>query len=196
MFVLHTLTKNLLKFVISFLTTMAIGEIHTIANYFTIALIMLGIIFEMIGRRKQNDSAMNYGWNSVRLGFLFALISLLTGFAAETATTAAPEAATLAMFHKTISILWTILLLVLVVFRMSFAKKLASNDSGAGLRGAYLTLQSISLILTFVTLLLGTRLVRTYGVGVAPVEKMNQLPSTPPPANSPAIKADTSEFRQ
>ncbi len=175
---------------------MAIGEIHTLANYFTIALIMLGIIFEMIGRRKQNESAMNYGWNSVRLGFLFALVSLLTGFAAETSTTAAPEAATLAMFHKTISILWTILLLVLLIFRMSFAKKLSSNENGAGLRGAYLTLQSISLILTFVTLLLGTRLVRTYGVGVAPVEKMNHLPTTPPPANSPAIKVDTSEFRQ
>ena len=173
------------------------GEIHTIANYFTIALVMLGIIFEMIGRRRSNESAMNYGWNSVRLGFLFALISLLTGFVAlSTGIKPAPEALTLAMFHETISILWVILLLVLIIFRMAFTKKLASNDSGAGLRGAYLTLQSITLILTFVTLLLGTRLVHTYGVGVAPVEKMNQLPTTPPPMPSSGIKTDTSEFRQ
>lgn len=174
---------------------MSIGEIHTFTNYFTVALVVLGIIFEMLGRRNKNESATAYGWNCLRLGFLFALISLFTGFAAEKVDTAAPEAATAAMFHKVISIVFSFFLVVLVVFRMLFNKKIFHPEEGAFHRGIYITLQAASLVLILITLFLGVRMVRVYGVGVAPVTKMNQLPPTPPPV-APGIKVDTTEYLQ
>lgn len=174
---------------------MSIGQLHTIANYFTVALVTLGIVFELVGRHKSNDGAMHYGWNSLRLGFVFVLISLLTGFAAESADHIASDASVSAMFHKTVSIVFSVAVLVIVIFRMAFAKKINSTEGGAAIRGAYLTLQVISIVLLLVTLFLGTRLVRTYGVGVAPVEKMNALPTTPPPPAN-AIPKDTTQYRQ
>jgi uncharacterized membrane protein len=177
---------------------MSIGELHTVANYFTVALVTLGIVFELTGRSKQNEGAMRYGWNSLRLGFLFILISLLTGFGAEASDKVASEAATSAMFHKTLGIVFSVAALVVVIFRMSFAKKITSPEGSAGLKGAYLTLQVITIVCLIVTLFLGTRMVRTYGVGVAPVEKMNTpLPTPPPqPAGGSAIPVDTTKYRQ
>ncbi len=175
---------------------MGIGEIHTVANYFTVALVVLGIIFETLGRSKQNDGAMRYGWNSLRLGLLFALISVGTGFAAASSDKIFSDAETSAMFHKTIGIVFAVSLAIIVLFRTAFAKKIASTDSGAALRGAYAMLEIVGVVLLVVTLFLGTRLVRTYGVGVAPVEKMNSLPATPPPAPANGIVVDTTHFRQ
>lgn len=174
---------------------MNIGQLHTISNYFAVALVALGIVFEMIGRRKRNESAMNYGWNSLRLGVVFVLLSLLTGFAVEGVDKISTDAAVSAMFHKTVSIVFSICVITIIVFRTAFAKRMASSESGAGLRGAYLTLQVIAITLLLVTLVLGTRLVRTYGVGVLPVEKMNALPSTPPPMPN-GINVDTTQYRQ
>ncbi|HYM20800.1 MAG TPA: DUF2231 domain-containing protein [Candidatus Kapabacteria bacterium] len=177
---------------------MSIGELHTVSNYFTVALVTLGIIFELTGRGKQNDGAMRYGWNSLRLGFLFALISLLTGFGAEASDHVTSEAVTSAMFHKTLGIVFSVAVLVLVIFRMSFAKKLTSAEGGAGLKGAYLTLQVITVFCLVITLFLGTRMVRTYGVGVVPVEKMNAIPVTPPPppSSGSTIPVDTTQYRK
>ncbi|HET9136961.1 MAG TPA: DUF2231 domain-containing protein [Candidatus Kapabacteria bacterium] len=175
---------------------MSIGEIHTFTNYFTVALVMLGIIFELIGRRNKNESAISYGWSCLRLGLIFALISLFTGFAAEKADATPSEAAIAAMFHKTISIVFTVFLVVLVAFRMLFNKKISSTEDGAFVRGIYMTLQVASLLLILVTLFLGVRMVRTYGVGVAPVQKLNQLPPTPPPPPASGIKVDTTQYLQ
>jgi uncharacterized membrane protein len=177
---------------------MSIGELHTIANYFTVALVTLGIVFELTGRSKQNDGAMRYGWNSLRLGFLFALVSLLTGFGAEAADKIASDAVTSAMFHKTLGVVFSVAALVVVIVRVSFAKKITAPEGGAGLKGAYLTLQIITVVCLVITLFLGTRMVRTYGVGVEPVEKMNTpLPTPPPqPAGGSAIPVDTTKYRQ
>jgi uncharacterized membrane protein len=175
---------------------MSIGEIHTFINYFTVALVLLGVVFELIGRRNKNESAVSYGWSCLRLGFVFALISLFTGFAAEKADPAPSEAAITAMFHKTISIVFSIFLIVLVAFRMLFNKKISNAENGAFFRGIYMTLQVASLLLILVTLFLGVRMVRTYGVGVTPVQKMNQLPPTPPPPPASGIKVDTTQYLQ
>lgn len=172
---------------------MSIGQLHSIVNYFAVALVTLGIVFELVGRRKNNEGAMNYGWNSLRLGFVFILISLLTGFGAESADKIGSDAAVSAMFHKTVSIVFSVCVLIVVVFRMAFSKKINSSESGAGIRGAYLTLQVIAIVLLLISMFLGTRLVRTYGVGVAPVEKMNTLPVAPPPTPN-GIEIDTTQY--
>jgi uncharacterized membrane protein len=174
---------------------MGIGQLHTITNYFSVALVTLGIVFELVGRRNANEGAIKYGWNSLRLGLLFVILSLLTGLATEGADHIASDAALSEMFHKTVSIGFGVFVLLVVLFRAAFSKQLSSTEGGAGLRGAYLTLQVVSIALLLVTLVLGTRLVRTFGVGVAPVEKMNQLPSTPPPSGS-TIPTDTTQYRQ
>ncbi len=169
--------------------------LHIVTNYFTVALIMLGIVFEMLGKRNNAENAITYGWNTVRLGMIFAVISVLTGFASRPMIPAQSEAATASMFHTVISVLCSALLLITIIIRSIFAKKIYDKEHGGFLSGMYTTLQSLCLILIIATMLLGVRMVRTYGVGVKPVEIMNRLPVTPPSVDS-AIKRDTTTYLQ
>jgi uncharacterized membrane protein len=75
---------------------------------------------------------------------------------------------------------------------MIFLTKLDDQEKGAGLRGAYLTLQIIALILTIATSFIGIRLVKGYGVGVIPYEQIQTY--MPPPVQQPSIPLDTTEY--
>lgn len=174
---------------------MGFGELHIVSNYFTVALVTLGIAFELIGRKRSNEGAVRYGWNSLRLGFVFAIISVFTGLAAESATKIPSDASLSEMFHKTTAMGFAVFVVIVVAFRMALAKVLNAPEKGAATRGAYLTLQIVTIVLMLVTLVLGTRLVHTYGVGVAPVEKMNALPPTPPQPAGGGIQLDTTHYR-
>lgn len=170
--------------------TLGISDLHTLFNYFTVALANIGIVFELIGRSSQKEHLKGYGWNSLRLALGFAVLSVITGFITESSSFITKDAQFPAELHKILSIGSFIMLIVTVAFRMIFLKKLDDTEKGAGLRGAYMTLQIITLIIVVGTSFIGIRLVKGYGVGVVPYEHIQQY--MPPPVQQPNIPVDTS----
>lgn len=170
--------------------TLGISDLHTLFNYFTVALANIGIVFELIGRSSQKELLKGYGWNSLRLALGFAVLSVITGFITESSSFITKDAQFPAELHEILSIGSFIMLIVTVAFRMIFLKKLDDTEKGAGLRGAYMTLQIITLIIVVGTSFIGIRLVKGYGVGVVPYEHIQQY--MPPPVQQPNIPVDTS----
>ena len=171
---------------------LGISDLHTLFNYFTVALANIGIVFEIIGRSSAKEHLKGYGWNSLRLALGFAVLSVITGFLTESSSYFTKEAQFPAELHMILSIGAFIMLIVVVAFRMIFIKKLDGNESGAGLRGAYMTLQIVALVLTIATSFIGIRLVKGYGVGVIPYEAIQRY--MPPPVQQPTIPLDTTEY--
>lgn len=170
--------------------TLGISDLHTLFNYFTVALANIGIVFEIAGRSSSKERLKDYGWNSLRLALAFAVLSVITGFITESSVFVTKEAQFAAELHKILSIGAFIMLIVVVLFRVIFIRKLESLDSGAGIRGAYVTLQVITLLITVGASFVGIRLVKGYGVGVQPYEEIQRY--MPPPVQQPNIPVDTS----
>lgn len=170
---------------------LGISDLHTLFNYFTVALANIGIVFEIAGRSSAKEHLKGYGWMSLRLALGFAVLSVITGFITESSSYFTKDAQFPSELHKILSIGAFMMLIVVVAFRMIFLKKLDDNEKGAGFRGAYMTLQIIALILTIGTSFIGIRLVKGYGVGVYPYERVNR--SMPPPVQN-NIPVDTTEY--
>jgi uncharacterized membrane protein len=171
--------------------TLGISDLHTLFNYFTVALANIGIVFEIIGRSSAKEHLKGYGWNSLRLALGFAVLSVITGFITESSSYFSKEAQFPSELHKILSIGAFLMLIVVVAFRMIFIKKLDNNETGAGIRGAYVTLQIVTLVLVISTSFIGIRLVKGYGVGVIPYEHIQQY--MPPPVQQ-NIPLDTTTF--
>jgi uncharacterized membrane protein len=169
---------------------LGISDLHTLFNYFTVALANIGIVFEIIGRSSAKEHLKGYGWNSLRLALGFAVLSVITGFITESSSYFTREAQFPGELHKILSIGAFIMLIVVVSFRMIFLKKLDDIEKGAGIRGAYITLQIVALVLVVSTSFLGIRLVKGYGVGVVPYEHIQRY--MPPPVEQNNIQVDTS----
>ena len=171
---------------------LGISDLHTLFNYFTVALANIGIVFEIVGRSSAKEHLKGYGWMSLRLALGFAVLSVITGFITESSSYFTKDAQPIAELHKILAIGTFIMLVVVVAFRMIFQKKLDDIEKGAGVRGAYVTLQIVALVLTISTSFIGIRLVKGYGVGVIPYEQIQTY--MPPPVQQPSIPLDTTEF--
>jgi len=171
--------------------TLGISDLHTLFNYFTVALANIGIIFEIVGRSSAREHLKGYGWNSLRLALGFAVLSVITGFITESSSYFTKDAQFPSELHKILSIGAFIMLIVVVAFRMIFLKKLDDTEKGAGIRGAYTTLMIVALVLTISTSFIGIRLVKGYGVGVVPYEQIQRY--MPPPVQQD-IPVDTSVY--
>lgn len=170
--------------------TFGISDLHTLFNYFTVALANIGVVFEIIGRSSQKGHLKDYGWNCLRLALGFAVLSVITGFVTGSSVYTTKDAIPIAELHKILSIGAFIMLVATVGFRVLFLKKLDDQEKGAGLRGAYLTLQIITLVIVIGTSFVGIRLVKGYGVGVVPYEQIQRY--MPPPVEQNNIQMDTS----
>lgn len=171
---------------------MHLNDFHTLFNYFTVALITSGIIFEMLGRSPSRTGYHDFGWKNFLLGFGFALLSAITGFLAENSAYLAQEAKMPETIHRFISLGALVFMAIAIGFRLIFGKKMNEENSGGGLRGAYTTLQLITICLTLGTAILGMRLVKGLGVGVEPYETIQRY--MPPPVKQDSIKIDTTQY--
>jgi uncharacterized membrane protein len=169
------------------------SDFHTLFNYFTVALITSGIIFEILGKGTERTGYRDFGWKNFILGFGFALLSVITGFLAEGSAFLSQEAKLPEQIHRFLSLGAVLFMAVVIIFRLLFGKKMHSDTGGSGLRGAYITLQIITISLTIGTAILGIRLVKGLGVGVEPYETIQRY--MPPPANQNGIQVDTTQYR-
>jgi uncharacterized membrane protein len=172
---------------------MHFSDLHTLFNYFTVALVTSGIVFEIIGRNPSRTGYRDFGWKNFLLGFGFALLSAITGFLAEGSAYLAQEAKLPEQIHRFLSLGAILFMAIIIIFRLIFGKKMIAESGGSGLRGAYVTLQLITICLTLGTAILGIRLVKGLGVGVDPYETIQRY--MPPPAKQNGIEVDTTQYR-
>jgi uncharacterized membrane protein len=151
---------------------MGLADLHTIVDHFTIALINLGIIFELTSAMFKNEGMKRFSWHALRLGLAFAVVSILTGFITESNVSIPPQVAQINSYHKILSYVAVSVLGFAVMLRTIKHQQFDDATRGAGLRGAYLALVVVVFFLTGITGFLGTRMVYTYGVNVQPVERM------------------------
>jgi uncharacterized membrane protein len=160
--------------------------LHNIINHFTVALVNLGVIFELVGYAVNRPGMRNFAWTALRLSVGFAILSLVTGYVTEGTLHAMVEKAKpVNAYHKTVAFITVGLLAVTVILRMSTGNKI-NEPQGAGLRGAYLTLLMITFVLMSATGYLGMELTYGYGVNVEPYERIiESLPQGTSPEIAP-----------
>lgn len=159
------------------------ADLHTIVDHFTIALINLGIIFEITGVMIKNDGMKRFSWHCLRLGLAFSVVSILTGFLTASNVFISADVEPLNNYHKILSYVVVAVLALAVLLRSAKHAQYDDVVRGAGIRGAYLALVVIVFFLTGVTGFLGTHMVYNYGVNVKPYERI--LESLPPPVQHP-----------
>ena len=162
---------------------MLASDFHTLFNHFTIALINVGIIFELVAFMFKNDGMKRYSWISIRLGFAFGLVSLATGFFSESSIAVKAEAVRVLSYHELLSIALMVLLGIAVILRVLMQDTFDSTEGGAILRGSYLVLIVGAIFLTGISGFLGMQMVYSYGVNVKPYERI--LEALPPPVTTP-----------
>jgi uncharacterized membrane protein len=162
---------------------MLASDFHTLFNHFTIALINVGIIFELVAFMFKNDGMKRYSWISIRLGFAFGLVSLATGFFSESSIAIKAEAVRVLSYHELLSIALMVVLGIAVLLRVLMQDRFDNTESGALLRGGYLVLIVATIFLTGVSGFLGMQMVYSYGVNVKPYERI--LEALPPTVTTP-----------
>lgn len=171
---------------------MHLGDLHTLFNYFSVALIVTGIIYELLGRMRARATMTEFGWNALLIGVGCTVLSVVTGFLAESSAFISEKASTVAMLHRFASLGAFFFVVLLVCYRLLFVKKMDVPETGAGLRGGYVVLQMITVIAMLFAAIIGIRLVKGFGVGVEPYEQIQTY--MPPPVKPQDIQVDTTEF--
>ena len=159
---------------------MRVTDLHVLFDHFAVAFVISGIILEFIRMSRQGDGT--FGWDALRTGTVIMVLSILAGFVAEEKSVMDSATHPLASYHKVIGIIAAAVLIGGILLRTS-SRDSFSSPRGAGVRGAYVTLLSLALILTSVTVYLGMSLVYEHGVNVRPYEKLIQ--SLPPTEQTP-----------
>ena len=169
---------------------MQISSLHPIINHFSICLVVLGILVDYFAFLTNQEPARRFAWLALRLGLCFMAVSILTGLIAETNVAIPPAVHDLAISHKITSFIALAAVAVAVLLRFSARDKFFAPER-AGLRGAYLALTAVSLVLTIASVNLGMSLVYKHGVNVSAYESItapppgNAIPMAPAPSASP-----------
>src|SRR5579864_7564088 len=82
-----------------------LSDLHTVIDRFAIAFVNVGIVFELTASIFKFEGMKQFGWNCLRLGFVFAILAVATGFLSEHLVYLSPEAAKLHNFHKMFGLL-------------------------------------------------------------------------------------------
>lgn len=171
---------------------MHLGDLHTLFNYFAVALVVTGIVYEMLGRMKARPNMIEFGWNALLIGVGCTVLSIVTGFLAESTSFISEKAKVIAILHRFTSLGAFVFIVLLIVYRMLFVKKMDVPETGAGLRGGYVVLQMVTIGMMLFATIVGIRLVKGFGVGVEPYEQIQT--NMPPPVKMQGIEVDTTEF--
>lgn len=175
------------------------ADLHNIVNHFTVALLNLGILFELLGYKSQSEGMKSFGWTALRMSLGFAVLSLLTGFVTEAAVhTMVEEAEPVSAYHKASAFATVALLAASVITRLSAKEKFADAIRGTAVRSIYFTLLIITFLAGSITGYLGMELTYGYGVNVKPYERI--LEALPPkvqhPDPSPTLQPPIDTFHQ
>jgi uncharacterized membrane protein len=133
-----------------------------------------------------------FGWNALLIGVGCIVLSIVTGFLAESSSFIPEKANVIAMLHRFSSLGAFFFVLILVCYRLLFVKKMDVPETGAALRGGYVVLQMITVVVLLFASIIGIRLVKGFGVGVEPYEQIQT--NMPPPVKPQGIEIDTTEF--
>ncbi|HET6513070.1 MAG TPA: DUF2231 domain-containing protein [Candidatus Kapabacteria bacterium] len=166
------------------------GDLHNIINHFTVALLNLGILFELLGYRSSSENMRTFGWTALRMSLGFAILSLITGYITEGSLHAmVEEAKPVNAYHKAAAFGTLALLAASVITRMSAKEKFFDVFRGASIRAVYFTLLAITFVLGSITGYLGMELTYSYGVNVEPYERIiESLPPRSPTADQPTLQ--------
>jgi uncharacterized membrane protein len=155
------------------------SDLHNIVNHFTVALLNLGILFELLGYKSGSANMKSFGWIALRMSLGFAVLSILTGFVTENAIhTMVEEARPVSAYHKAAAFGTLVLLAASVLTRISAKDKFADAFRGASVRAVYFTLLVITFVAGSFTGFLGMELTYSFGVNVEPYERI--LEALPP----------------
>jgi uncharacterized membrane protein len=174
------------------------SDLHNIVNHFTVALLNLGILFELLGYRSQSAGMKSFGWTALRLSLGFAVLSLLTGFVTEGAVNAmVEEAKPVSAYHKAAAFATVMLLAASVITRLSAKEKFADAFRGTAVRSIYFTLLIVTFFAGSITGYLGMELTYGYGVNVEPYERiLEALPPKVQHQETPSIQTPIDTFSQ
>lgn len=181
------------------------SDLHHIINHFTVALLNLGILFELLGYRSNSTNMKSFGWTALRMSLGFAVLSILTGFVTENAVRAmVEEARPVSAYHKAAAFGTVILLLASVLTRLSAKERFADALRGTAVRSVYFTLLVITFVAGSITGYLGMELTYGYGVNIKPYErilealppKVQQTPDQTAPLQVPPSQSPVDTFSQ
>ncbi len=172
---------------------MNLSDFHAIFDHFTIALFALGAVLELLGYAMAHQGMHKFAWDSLRLGLIFSLLSVATGFASESNVLTVYAAVPVSNYHKFLSIITVFLAGGAVLLRVSLSTLFLDERRGTLLRSGYLALMVLVLLGTGLTAFLGKDLVFSHGINVRPYQRM--LDAVPPTIQDspgvPASKSDT-----
>ncbi len=176
------------------------SDLHNIINHFTVALLNLGILFELLGYRSGSPNMKSFGWIALRMSLGFAVLSILTGYVTENAIhTMVEEAKPVNAYHKAAAFGTVVLLAASVLTRISAKDKFTDALRGAAVRSVYFTLLIVTFVTSSITGYLGMELTYSYGVNVEPYErilealppKVQAQPDQAPQLQTPQTPVDT-----
>jgi uncharacterized membrane protein len=174
------------------------GDLHNIINHFTVALLNLGILFELLGYRSNSQGMKSFGWIALRMSLGFAALSILTGFVTEAGILAmVDEAKPVSAYHKAAAFGTFALLLASVLTRLSAKERFADALRGTAVRSVYFTLLIVTFVVGSITGYLGMELTYGYGVNVKPYERILQaLPPKVQQESGPQLQVPVDTFSQ
>jgi uncharacterized membrane protein len=162
------------------------GDLHNVIDHFTVALLNLGILFELLGYRSKSEGMKSFGWIALRMSLGFAVLSILTGFVTESAVRAmVDEAKPVLAYHKAAGFATVVLLAASVITRLSAKEKFLDPLRGTAVRSVYFTLLVVTFVIGTITGYLGMELTYRYGVHVEPYERI--LEALPPKVTAPQM---------
>lgn len=92
-------------------------NIHPIFVHFPLALLSVGVIFDLLGYSLRKSSLANVGWWCFALGVVSAIITVITGLQAEATVSLSPEAHEVLEQHEHFQIYSTVVLTGLLIWR-------------------------------------------------------------------------------
>lgn len=136
-------------------------NVHPMFVHFPLALLSVGLLFDILGYFLRKESLLNAGWWCFSLGVVSAIVTVMTGFQAEHTVAVSGEAHDILENHEHFQIYSTLVFLALLNWR--------SLKRGAipRLKYVYFAIAAIAVIAILYGSHFGGTLVYEYGVGTA-----------------------------
>lgn len=136
-------------------------NIHPMFVHFPIALLSVGLLFDILGYFLKRESLSHAGWWCFSLGVVSAIVTVFTGMQAEDTVSLSPAAHEVLETHEHFQIYSTIALTGLLIWR-SLRRNILPRWAGI-----YLIVSAIAVSAILYGSHFGGRLVYEYGVGTA-----------------------------
>ncbi len=136
-------------------------NIHPMFVHFPLALLSVGLLFDILGYFLKKQSLTSAGWWCFSLGVLSAIVTVITGLQAEGTVTVSGEAEKMLENHEHFQITSTIVFVVLWIWRS------LTREKTPKLAIIYFVISAIAVAAIIYGAHYGGELVYEYGVGTA-----------------------------